>query len=90
MELDFDAALASLDLAAVYVSQGRTEDVRRLAEETLTVFQAHNTHREAIAALLLFQDAARREQAGIELVHEVSGFLKRARANPELRFSPPS
>jgi tetratricopeptide (TPR) repeat protein len=90
MGFDFDAALASLDLAGVYASQGRAGDVRRIAEETLAVFQAHNTHREAIAALLLFQDAARREQAGIELVHEVSGFLKRARNNPELRFSPSS
>lgn len=85
--LDYDAALASLDLAAVYVSQGRSADVRRIAEETLAVFQAHNTHVEAIAALLVLHEAARMDRAELALVHEVSGFLKRARNNPDLRFS---
>ena len=85
--LGYDAALASLDLASVYILQGRTADVRRVAEETLTIFQSHNTHREALAALLVFSSAARLDRAGIDLVREVSSFLKRARNNPELRFS---
>ncbi|MFL6233855.1 MAG: hypothetical protein ACJ76N_12030 [Thermoanaerobaculia bacterium] len=88
--LSYDAALASLDLAGVYVVQGRTADVSRVAEETLKVFQTYNTHREAIAALLVFCASARLNQAGLDLVREVSGFLKRARNNPNLRFSEPS
>src|SRR6185295_6643881 len=73
--LDYDAALAALDLAGVYIAQGRTHDVRRIAEETLAVFQARNTHQEAMAALLVFSDAARLDRAELELVREVSGFL---------------
>jgi hypothetical protein len=88
--LEFDAALAALDLAGVYAVQQRTADLRLLAEETLAVFQAHNFHQEILAAVLVFCDAARRERAGLELVREVSGFLKRARDNPDLRFSPAS
>lgn len=88
--LEYDAALASLDLAGVYIVQGRTGDVRRVAEETLTIFQAYNTHREAMAALLVFSGAARMNQAGLELVREVSGFLKRVRNQPDLRFPQPS
>jgi tetratricopeptide (TPR) repeat protein len=88
--LSYDAALASLDLAGVYVVQGRTADVSRVAEETLKVFQSYNTHREAIAALLVFCASARLNQAGLDLVREISGFLKRARNNPDLRFSEPS
>ncbi len=88
--LTYDAALASLDLAGVYIAQGRTADVRRVAEETLKVFQSYNTHREAIAALLVFCAAARLDQAGLDLVRQVSAFLKRARNNPDLRFSEPS
>ena len=88
--LDYDAALASLDLAAVYIVQGRTEDVLRVAEETLAVFQSRNVHREALAALLVFCSTARLNQAGLELIREVSGFLKRVRNNPDLRFSQPS
>lgn len=89
LDLTYDVALVSLDLAGTYTLQGRTVDVRDVAEETLAIFQAHNVHREALAALLVFCSAARVDQAGLELVREVSGFLKRARNNPDLRFSQP-
>lgn len=90
LDLGYDAALASLDLASVYILQGRSVDVSRVAEETLAIFQAHNNHREAIAALLVFSSAARINRAGIDLVREVSSFLKQARNNPDLRFPVPS
>jgi tetratricopeptide (TPR) repeat protein len=86
--LDYDAALASIELASLYATQGRTVDVLRVAEETLAIFQSRNTHREALAALLVLCGAARRDRAGSGLVRQVSDFLKRARNNPELRFSP--
>jgi tetratricopeptide (TPR) repeat protein len=87
LDLSYDVALVSLDLAGTYTLQGRSADVRDIAEETLAIFQGHNIHREALAALLVFCSAARSDQAGIELVREVSEFLKRARNNPDLRFS---
>ena len=90
LDLGYEAALASLDLAGVYVVQGRGADVSRVAEETLQIFQSYNTHREAIAALLVFCTAARLDQAGLDLVREVSTFLKRVRSNPDLHFSAPS
>jgi len=90
LKLEYDAAMASLDLAGVYIVQGRTQDVRQIAEETLAIFSAHNTHVEAMAALAVFRDAARLDRLEIELVREIAGFLKRARNNPELQFSPPS
>ena len=83
----YEAALAALDLAGVYVAQGRSAEVRKLAEETLTVFQGHNRHQGAMAALLVFCSAARIDQAGMDLVKGVSSFLKRARNNPDLRFT---
>ncbi|MES1240512.1 MAG: hypothetical protein ABUT39_02735 [Acidobacteriota bacterium] len=88
--LDYDAALAALDLTEVYALQGRTADVRRLAEEMLEVFQSRNIHREALGALAVLQQAARLEKAGLVLVREVSGFLKKARNRPDLRFDQPS
>jgi tetratricopeptide (TPR) repeat protein len=84
--LIYDTAQVSLDLAGVYAVQGRPGDIRRIAEETLAMFQAHSTHREALAALLAFSSAARLDQAGIELVREIAEFLKRARNNPDLPF----
>jgi tetratricopeptide (TPR) repeat protein len=88
--LDYDAALAALDLAGVYILQGRPADVSRVAEETLATFQSYNTHREAIAALLVFSNAARMNQVGLELVREVSGLLKRTRKHPDLHPAKPS
>jgi len=88
MGLDYDAALASLDLAGVLVQQARGADIRGLAEEMLTVFSARDIHREAMAALHFFCQAARVEKAGIDLVHSVADFLKRARTDPALRFVP--
>jgi tetratricopeptide (TPR) repeat protein len=87
--LDYDAALASLDLTEVYAIQGRTADVRRLAEEMLEVFQSRNIHREALGALAVLQQAARLEKAGLVLVREVSSFLRKARTRPDLCFDQP-
>lgn len=88
--LDYDAALASLDLAEVYAAQGRTADVRRLADEMLEVFRSRNIHREALGALSVLQRAARMEQAGLVLVRDIGSFLRKARHQPELQFPEPS
>ena len=82
----YDVALVSLELAALYARQGRTADVKRLASEMLPVFQSYEIHREALAALIVFQKAAEMEQLSVGLVEEVTAFLQRARTNPSLRF----
>jgi tetratricopeptide (TPR) repeat protein len=89
MGIDYDAALVSLDLAAAYILQGHTGEVRHLAAEMLAVFQARNIHREALAALLVFRKAAELDQAGIGLVRRVSDFLKKVQNDPSLRFETP-
>jgi tetratricopeptide (TPR) repeat protein len=88
LALDWDAALVSLDLAGVYVRQGRSADVLSLAEEMLAVFGARNIHREALQALAYLCGAARLDGVGIALIQEVSEFLKEVRLNPGLRFAP--
>ncbi|MGH7340991.1 MAG: hypothetical protein ACREKH_10920, partial [Candidatus Rokuibacteriota bacterium] len=55
-------ALATVDLALVYLAQGRTADVKRVAEELTLIFQANDIQREAIEAMILFQEAVRQEQ----------------------------
>ncbi|HXO18472.1 MAG TPA: tetratricopeptide repeat protein, partial [Thermoanaerobaculia bacterium] len=85
--LAYDAAQASLDLANVYILQGRTGETRRLAQEMLAIFQSLHVHREALAAWLVFREAAEMEQAGVGLVRDVAEFLKRARNNHELQFA---
>jgi tetratricopeptide (TPR) repeat protein len=85
-EIVYDAALVSLDLAAVYARQGRAADLRRLAREMLPVFNARGVHREARRALGLFQQAAEVELVTVGLVQRLLAYLHRARHDPELRF----
>lgn len=87
--IGYDAALVSLDLAGLYLDQGRTTDVKRLAEESAPIFGAQDVHREAMAALTLFQEAARLEQVSSGFLAELIAYLEAARVNPRLAFQSP-
>jgi tetratricopeptide (TPR) repeat protein len=89
LEIGYDAALAALDLAGVEARLGRTDEVKRLAGEMLPIFRSRDIHREAIAALIVFQRAAAAEQATQALVEELSAYLRRAANQPGLPFEPP-
>ncbi len=78
-ELPYDAALASLDLAVLWLRAGRTAEVRELAAEMEVVFRAKKIHREALAALLLFCKAARQETATVELARRSIAVIEKAR-----------
>ena len=88
-QLAYDAALVSLELALVYTEQGRHAEVRVLADEMVPIFADREVHREALAALQLFCEAARAEAAQSALLREILAFLGRARGNPSLRFRGP-
>jgi tetratricopeptide (TPR) repeat protein len=84
-ELGYDAALLSLDLATIYAREGRTAEMRRLAEEMLPIFKSRDIHREAFAALFVFQKAAEMERVTLGLIRDVTGYLKESRAAWSLR-----
>lgn len=76
MQVAYDAALVSLDLAGVCAQLGRTAEVKRLAEEMLPIFLSRDVHRETYAALIVFQQAAATEQATAGMVEEIARFLR--------------
>lgn len=84
--IGYDAALVSLDLALLYLRQGRTAEVKRLAAEMVPIFQAQDVHREALAALALFQEAALREDLTVEQVKRLVKYLQEARDDPGRGF----
>jgi tetratricopeptide (TPR) repeat protein len=84
--IPYDTALVSLELALLYAEQGRTEELKRLAAEMVPIFASRHIHREALAALAFFRQAVEAEMAGAELVGKVAAYLRRAEANPGLRF----
>ena len=85
-DLAYDGALVHLDLAVVELEQGKTAAVQQRAADMWWIFRAGQLHREAVAALDLFCQAARREAATVELARRVQDYLKRAERNPALLF----
>ena len=84
----YDAALSALDLAAVLCERRRYGEMKQLTTEILPIFHALGVHREALAALALFEQAVEREQVSMRFIAELASYLKRARSNPELAFQP--
>lgn len=86
-QLAFDYALGSLDLSLLLLKEGRSAEVRVIAEEMFWIFAAQEIQPEACAALQLFCEAAKRETASVELARRVIRFLHRSQLDPELRFA---
>ncbi|HXU29739.1 MAG TPA: hypothetical protein VN851_04095 [Thermoanaerobaculia bacterium] len=84
--MGFGAAMVSMDLAALYLRAGRMEEVRALAEAMIPIFQAQDIHREALAALVLFQEATRREAVTLAFVERLATYLREAEVDRDLKF----
>ena len=85
-ELSYDFALVSVDLSLVLLKQGETKRVRTIAEEMAFIFQSQQVHSQALVALRIFYEAAKREAATVELTRQVARFLYRAQSDPWLTF----
>jgi transcriptional regulator with XRE-family HTH domain len=83
-QLPYDAALSSLDLAVLWLEAGRTAEVREIALAMAWIFKAQGIHREALATLALFRDAAQQEVATVELVRRVTAEIELVRRSASL------
>lgn len=77
--MGYDAALVSLDLAILLAQEGRHGELKRLAVELMQVFESRDVHREAVAALLMFQKACEEERVTAQLATQLAALLKRSR-----------
>lgn len=75
--LAYDAAMVSLDLALVYLDEGRSTELRRIARLIEPTFRAKNIPREAAAALLLFHRAVLDDSITAALIGRVRRSAKR-------------
>jgi tetratricopeptide (TPR) repeat protein len=87
LKLTYDAALSTLELASLYLEEGRTSEVKALAREMAPIFKAQGVHKEALAALRLFCEAVERETVTLELANRLVDYLEKARHDPGLRFA---
>jgi hypothetical protein len=90
-ELPYKAGLVSLDLAMVWLRQGKSSaELSPLIRELVATFRACQIEREAVAAILLLRQACERERLSLELLRSVMAFLRRFErdTNPRFEFLP--
>jgi tetratricopeptide (TPR) repeat protein len=81
----YDVALVSLDLAALWLQQGRTAEIQELVDEMITIFRSRSIQREALGALLMLRKAIETDQATAALLRTVTTELWRGERFPTRR-----
>jgi tetratricopeptide (TPR) repeat protein len=90
-QLAYDAAIVSLDLGMVLLSQKRTGEARPILLDAVQVFNDLKIGREAMGAVLLLRQSAEMEQETaklLDIVTQVAAFLRRAEHDPNAKFDP--
>lgn len=82
----YDVAIALLELSALLLEEGKRAEVKALTPRLTEVFKSRKVHREALAALRLFLDAAEADTADEGLARRVLSFLYRARHDKGLEL----
>lgn len=78
----FDTALVTLDLALLYLKQGRLEDIAPLAEEMLEIFVANEMHPEVFSVLKLMTQELVKARASEEAIKKCYRYLREASIAP--------
>lgn len=86
--LNYKAALVGLELAAVWVRQGKPELVPPLADEIIAVFRSLGIARETIATVLVLRQAYAQGKLTLQIVQQVAQFLQDLERDPSARFEP--
>ncbi len=80
------AAITSLELAVVWMHQGRCAETAPMVSEAVEVFVALGIQREALGAVLVLREAFERGVATLGLLEKVVEFLRRWQIDPNARF----
>lgn len=83
MGMNYDAALVSFELAAVWLREGKRDKVRELLREMLETFRARYIAREAVAALIMLRDAADRNELTTDLLEMITGLFNAFKDKPK-------
>jgi tetratricopeptide (TPR) repeat protein len=81
-----DAALATLEEAILLLEQGEIAEVKGLARELAGVLKSKGFHREALAALRLFQEAAESDTVTVTLARDILVYLYQTRHDQGIKF----
>lgn len=89
-KLHFTAAVTSLDLAAIYLQQGRVVDGEDVAWDALRVFQEMNIPEQGHMALLILRKALELRLATAALLRRAAEFFRRIEHDSTAVFDPRS
>ncbi|MES1245422.1 MAG: helix-turn-helix domain-containing protein [Acidobacteriota bacterium] len=81
----YDYGLSSLDLALIFRGEGRFAEIEAMAARMLDIFTALKIDREALASILLFQEAARSRTLTTEMIERLRQEIAKARTSPSPR-----
>jgi tetratricopeptide (TPR) repeat protein len=85
--MGFHAAFASLELALVWMHQGRYKETQKLIPQVYEAFVSLGI-KEAYGAMMVLKEAFEKEMGTVELLEDVVEFLRRWYINPSERFVP--
>jgi len=71
-----DAAIAALDLVAVYAARGEAAKVLETASNLVQLFEARNIQPEALAALTMVYKAAQKETVSLSLIAQITELVR--------------
>ncbi|HEX7183280.1 MAG TPA: hypothetical protein VF756_15675 [Thermoanaerobaculia bacterium] len=86
--MGFDALLVTLDLAIAFLKQGREEELRRLVDEGVALFEERGVQPYTLDAMRFLRDSSARQglPLTVELLEKMATFLQRVRNDPAHRF----
>lgn len=83
----YDVSLALLEREVLLLEEERVAEAKSASLRLVAVFEAQGVHREALAALRIFYEAAQSGTATAQRARNLLRYLFRARHNPDLPFS---
>jgi hypothetical protein len=86
--LTYKAALAGLELGAVWLRQGRADDAARVVLESTDVFLSLQIQREFLASVLMLRKAVEMKYLNLTLLRQVIDFLYKPERDPRARPYP--
>lgn len=88
-QLEYDAALAGIELGIVWLRQGERKRLKQLAKEMIATFTRLNlATKEARQALLFLEVTCSEEIATIGVLQRTRDFLERHRVDASVKFDP--